>query len=126
MNSVTFGYQYWNNLISTNNYVTNLSFPDLVIGTNGNVPQNTFQKKWQFKDDIAFNRGKHSLKTGIDYLWEPVLGGFFLTDATPVISFFDDPLTILSNTTKYPQGFTTTPCTRCCSAPIPRSPMWVR
>ena len=98
VNSVTFGYQYWNNLISTNSYVPNLSFPDLTIGTNGNVPQNTFQKKWQFKDDIAFNRGKHSFKTGVDFLYEPVLGGFFLTDATPVISFFDDPLTILSNT----------------------------
>ncbi|HUJ50679.1 MAG TPA: carboxypeptidase regulatory-like domain-containing protein, partial [Bryobacteraceae bacterium] len=107
VNSVTFGYQYWNNLISTNSYVDNLSFPDLATGTNGNVPQNTFQKKWQFKDDIAFNRGKHSLKGGVDFLWEPVLGGFFLTDATPVISFFDDPLTILSNTTKYPQGFAT-------------------
>ena len=71
------------------------------------MPQQTFQKKWQFKDDIAFNHGKHSFKTGFDYLWEPVLGGFFLTDATPVISFFDDPLTILSNATKYPQGFAT-------------------
>jgi hypothetical protein len=107
VNSVTFGYQYWNNLISTANYVDNLSFPDLTIGTNGNVPQNTTQKKWQFKDDIAFNRGKHAFKAGVDYLWEPFLGGFFLTDATPVISFFDDPLTILSNTTKYPQGFAT-------------------
>ena len=107
VNSVTFGYQYWNNLIATDNYVPNLTFPDLVVGTNANVPQNTFQKKWQFKDDIAFNHGKHSFKTGVDYLWEPVLGGFFLTDPTPVISFFDDPTTTLSNKTKYPQGFAT-------------------
>ena len=107
VNSVTFGHQYWNNLISTDNYVTNLTFPDLTVGTNGNVPQQTFQKKWQFKDDLAISHGKHSFKMGVDYLWEPVLGGFFLTDATPVISFFDDPLAILSNTTKYPQGFAT-------------------
>jgi hypothetical protein len=107
VNSATVGYQYWNNLIATNSYVPNLSFPDLSIGTNGNVPQQTFQKKWQFKDDIALNRGKHAFKVGLDYLYEPVLGGFFLTDATPVISFFDDPLTILSNTAKYPQGFAT-------------------
>ena len=107
VNSITVGYQYWNNLISTNSYVDNLSFPDLAIGTNGNVPQNTTQKKWQFKDDIAISRGKHSLKAGIDFLWEPFLGGFFITDATPVISFFDDPTTILSNTTKYPAGFAT-------------------
>jgi hypothetical protein len=107
VNSLTFGYQYWNNLIATNSYLPNLTFPDLTVGTNGNVPQNTFQKKWQFKDDFAFNHGKHSMKMGVDYLWEPVLGGFFLTDATPVISFFDDPLAILSNTTKYPEGFAT-------------------
>ncbi len=107
VNSLTFGYQYWNNLIATNSYVPNLTFPDLQVGTNANVPQNTFQKKWQFKDDIAFNHGKHSFKTGVDYLWEPVLGGFFLTDPTPVISFFDDPTTILTNTAKYPQGFAT-------------------
>jgi len=71
------------------------------------VPQQTFQKKWQFKDDIAISRGKHSFKAGVDFLFEPILGGFFVTDATPVISFFDDPTTILSNTTKYPQGFAT-------------------
>jgi hypothetical protein len=107
VNSVTFGYQYWNNLIATDTYHTNLSFPDLQVGTNANVPQQTFQKKWQFKDDIAFTRGKHSFKTGVDYLWEPVLGGFFVTDPTPVVSFFDDPIAILGNATKYPQGFAT-------------------
>ncbi len=107
VNSFTAGYQYWNNLISTGNYLTNLSFPDLQVGTNANVPQQTFQKKWQFKDDIAITHGKHSFRTGVDYLSEPILGGFFITDATPVISFFDDPTTILTNTAKYPQGFAT-------------------
>jgi hypothetical protein len=107
VNSVTIGYQYWNNLISTDNYIVNLTFPDLGVGTSGNVPQQTFQKKWQFKDDIAVNYGRHSLKTGIDYLWEPILGGFFITDATPVIAFFDDPTVILTNKSKYPQGFAT-------------------
>ncbi len=103
VNSFTTGYQYWNNLISTTNFVDNLSFPDLQVGTNANVPQQTFQKKWQFKDDISITRGKHSFQTGVDSLWEPVLGGFFLTDPTPVISFFDDPTTILTNTAKYPR-----------------------
>jgi hypothetical protein len=108
VNSPTFGYQYWNNLISTNSYVPNLSFPSLAVGTNGNVPQETFQKKWQFKDDLAINRGPHAIKTGVDFLWEPWLGGFFITSATPQISFFDDPLTMINNTTgKYPQGLST-------------------
>jgi len=107
VNSATIGYQYWNNLISTSDYFTNLTFPDLTVGTNANVPQNTFQKKWQFKDDYAFNHGSHSFRFGVDFVYEPVLGGFFVTDPTPVISFFDDPTTILTNTTKYPEGFAT-------------------
>jgi len=107
VNSFTAGYQYWNNLIATNNYSTDLSFPDLTVGTNANVPQNTFQKKWQFKDDVAITEGKHSLRMGFDYLWEPVLGGFFLTDPTPVISFFQDQLAILANPSLYPQGLST-------------------
>jgi Carboxypeptidase regulatory-like domain/TonB dependent receptor len=107
VNSLTFGYQYWNNLISTNSYVPDLSFPDLTVGTNANVPQQTFQKKWQFKDDIAFTRGQHSFKAGVDFLYEPTLGGFFLTDATPVISFFADPITMLDNPSEYPEGLST-------------------
>ncbi len=108
VNSATVGYQYWNNLIDANQFVPNLSFPDLSVGTNPNVPQESVQKKWQFKDDIAITHGKHSFKMGFDYLWEPTLGGFFVTDPTPVIAFFDDPSTIINNTNgKYPQGFAT-------------------
>jgi len=107
VNSATVGYQYWNNLISANTFVPNLSFPDLSAGTNPNVPQESYQVKWQFKDDIAITHGKHAFKTGFDYLWEPKLGGFFITDPTPVITFFDDPTAILSNKTAYPQGLAT-------------------
>jgi len=107
VNSFTAGYQYWNNLIDTNQFVPNLAFPDLSAGTNPNVPQQSYQRKWQFKDDIAITKGKHSFKFGFDYLWEPIVGGFFVTDPTPVLTFFDDPTTILSNKTLYPQGLAT-------------------
>ena len=107
VNSFTAGYQYWNNLINANTFVPNLAFPDLSAGTNPNVPQQTYQRKWQFKDDVAWTKGTHSLKFGVDYLWEPILGGFFVTDPTPVLSFFDDPTTILSNKTEYPEGLQT-------------------
>ena len=107
VNSATAGYQYWNNLIDATKFVPNLAFPSLSVGTNPNVPQESYQRKWQFKDDIAITHGSHSFKMGVDYLWEPRLGGFFITDPTPVISFFDDPSTILSNKTLYPQGFAT-------------------
>jgi len=107
VNSFTAGYQYWNNLIDANVFVPNLAFPDLSAGTNPNVPQQSYQRKWQFKDDMALNKGAHSLKFGFDYLWEPIVGGFFVTDPTPVLTFFDDPTTILTNKTLYPQGLQT-------------------
>jgi len=107
VNSVTVGYQYWNNLIDATSFVPNLAFPDLNAGTNPNVPQQSYQKKWQFKDDFAFNKGKHALKMGMDFLYEPIVGGFFITDPTPSLTFFDDPTTILSNKTAYPQGLQT-------------------
>ncbi len=107
VNSFTAGYQYWNNLIDANQFVPNLSFPNLSAGTNPNVPQESYQAKWQFKDDYSINHGAHSFKFGVDYLYEPKLGGFFVTDPTPAISFFDDPTKILSDPADYPQGLAT-------------------
>jgi hypothetical protein len=107
VNAFTAGYQYWNNLISADKFVANATFPSVSIGTNPNVPQESYQVKWQFKDDIAITKGKHSFKFGFDFLNEPKLGGFFVTDPTPVISFFDDPTKILANKTTYPNGFAT-------------------
>jgi hypothetical protein len=107
VNSVTVGYQYWNNLIDSTIRANNISFPDASLGTNINVPQQSFQKKWQFKDDLSISRGKHTFKVGFDYLYEPVLGGFFENNPTPTISFFADPSAILADKVNYPQGFAT-------------------
>jgi hypothetical protein len=108
VNAMTFGYQYWNNVIdSTKKYPTVSFASGEYFGTNGNVPQQTFQKKWQFKDDISITHGKHNFKMGYDYVWEPALAGFFEFTPTPSVTFLDDPSTILSNTAKYPQGFQT-------------------
>jgi hypothetical protein len=107
VNSVTMGYQYWNNLIDSNKYVPNMAFPGLYFGTNGNVPQQTSQAKWQFRDDMAVNKGDHSLKFGVDFVWEPKLKGFFMYNATITLTFLDPPSVILGNSAKYPQGFAT-------------------
>lgn len=107
VNSFTVGYQYWNNLIDSTTRALNFTFPDATFGTNVNVPQQSFQKKWQFKDDLSITRGKHSFKVGFDYLWEPVLGGFFENNPTPTLTFFDDPSKILSDKADYPLGFAT-------------------
>jgi TonB dependent receptor len=71
------------------------------------VPQESFQKKWQFKDDLSITRGRHTFKMGFDYLYEPILGGFFENNPTPTITFFDDPSKILSDKADYPLGFQT-------------------
>lgn len=107
VNIATVGYQYWNNLIDSDLRVPRYVFPGESFGTNTNVPQQSFQRKWQFRDDLAITHGKHTFKTGFDYLWEPLLGGFFIFNPTTQVNFFDDPSVILSNKTLYPQGFQT-------------------
>jgi len=112
INAVTVGYQYWNNLIDSKQKVPTFTFPGsggtpISFGTNTNVPQQSIQKKWQLRDDLSMIKGRHSFKTGFDYVWEPELGGFFEFNPTLEIDFFDDPSVITTNAAKYPQGFAT-------------------
>ncbi len=108
VNSATIGYQYWNNLIDSTIRANNITFGGgETLGTNVNVPQQSFQKKWQFKDDLSITKGRHNFKVGFDYLYEPTLGGFFENNPTPTITFFDDPSKILSDKADYPLGFQT-------------------
>jgi len=111
VNSFTAGWQYWNNLIDSTTRAPLVTFlptsENISFGTNGNVPQQSYQKKWQFRDDISFTQGKHGMKFGVDYLWEPQLGGYFEFNSTLALEFQDLPSTILNNTTLYPAGFNT-------------------
>lgn len=107
-NSFTAGFQYWNNLIASDISAPLVTFPKSIsFGTNTNVPQQSYQRKYQFRDDMAYTTGNHGLKFGVDYLWEPSLGGFFKFNSTLEIDFNDFPSTILNNKTLYPQGFQT-------------------
>jgi hypothetical protein len=107
VNQSTFGYQYWNNLIDSSISVPLVVFPGSSFGTNTNVPQQSFQRKWQFKDDISKTFGKHTLRAGVDYIWNPVEGGFFKFSSTLEIDFAKKPSDILDNPGTYPQGFAT-------------------
>ena len=107
VNQFTFGFQYWNNLIDSNISAPLVTFPDASFGTNTNVPQQSFQRKWQFKDDISKTIGRHTLNAGADYIWNPVEGGFFEFSSTLEIDFADDPSVITTNAAKYPQKFAT-------------------
>lgn len=108
VNTITAGYQYWNNLIDSETKVPNLAFPNnIYFGTNGNVPQQSFQRKWQVRDDLAIAMGRHSFKFGFDFVNVPKLGGFFQTPPTLNLTFQDLPSKITTDRVLYPQGFAT-------------------
>ena len=98
VNQATFGFQYWNNLIASNISSPLVTFNANAesFGTNTNVPQQSYQRKWQFKDDFSKAMGKHTLKGGVDYIWNPVEGGFFEFSSTLEIDFSLNPTDILS------------------------------
>ena len=96
VNSFTFGYQYWNNIIN----VTTPNQPYITFasgewfGTNDNVPQQSFQRKWQWRDDLSKTIGKHTLKGGVDFIYNQALGGYFDANSTLEIDFNTDPSVI--------------------------------
>ncbi|HWW75563.1 MAG TPA: hypothetical protein VNZ44_09205, partial [Pyrinomonadaceae bacterium] len=70
VNQFIYQYSTFDNRINATTDLPNLTFPNgIVVGRNGNVPQQTIQKKHQFRDDISHNRGNHSFKFGADFVW---------------------------------------------------------
>jgi hypothetical protein len=106
-NQFSLGFQYWNNLIDSSTRTPLFTFPlnanTIQFGTNTNVPQNSIQRKYQFKDDLAKTIGHHTFKTGVDYIWTPFMGGFFEFNPTLEIDYGQLPSAILA----LPQGFQT-------------------
>ncbi|HEY6271031.1 MAG TPA: TonB-dependent receptor [Terriglobales bacterium] len=104
INQFTFGFQYWNNLIDSTGRTPLFTFPTgIEFGTNTNVPQNSIQRKYQFKDDVAKSVGKHTFKTGFDFIYTPFMGGFFEFNPTLELDYSLLPSQILA----LPQGFQT-------------------
>jgi outer membrane receptor protein involved in Fe transport len=107
VNQFTLGYQYWNNLIASNISAPLVTFPSASFGTNTNVPQQSYQKKWQFKDDFSKTVGRHTFKSGVDFINNPIEGGFFEFSSTLEIDFAKNPSVIIGDPSTYPQGFAT-------------------
>ncbi|HVS74464.1 MAG TPA: TonB-dependent receptor, partial [Candidatus Acidoferrales bacterium] len=91
INQFTAGWQYWNNLIDSTTRAPLITFPSAQFGTNTNVPQQSIQRKFQFKDDLSKTVGKHTFKTGFDFIWTPFMGGFFEFNPTLEIDFRKNP-----------------------------------
>jgi outer membrane receptor protein involved in Fe transport len=117
VNQLTLGWQYWNNLIDSKNRAPLVTFPDAQFGTNTNVPQNSIQRKYQFKDDISKTINNHTFRAGFDYIYTPLMGGFFEFNPTLEIDFGANPTCILGvgqdaatpgcGPGAFPQGFAT-------------------
>jgi hypothetical protein len=95
LNQFTAGWQYWNNLIDSKGRTPLVTFPSAQFGTNTNVPQESIQRKWQFKDDLSKTVGKHTFQTGFDYIYTPYMGGFFEFNPTLEIDFRKNPSCML-------------------------------
>ncbi len=96
-----------NHLVGVSN-LANLSFPDgIVVGQSEHVPEHTLQRKHQFRDDLTWNRNAHGLKFGIDFAYEPVLGGFDAAESSPIYEFNFTIDQIVNNRDQFPKGFFT-------------------
>jgi hypothetical protein len=82
--------------------------PEVEVGQNVNVPQETLIRKYQVRDDFNWIVGRHNMKVGANYIDLAKLGGFFFFGANGYqVTFFDLPTNILSNPAIYPQGLST-------------------
>ncbi|HEY0760950.1 MAG TPA: TonB-dependent receptor [Pyrinomonadaceae bacterium] len=109
VNQLTYQFQTFDNRINATTDLNLLVFPDgLAVGRNGNVPQQTLQKKHQFRDDLTWNRGNHGFKFGGDVTFVPTLGGLFAFNSAPEYDFNFNADEIAANPGQFPQGFRTT------------------
>jgi hypothetical protein len=82
--------------------------PEVEVGQNVNVPQTTFIRKYQFRDDFNWTRGPHNMHFGANYIYLAKLGGSFFFGANGYqVTFLDNPSVILGNSVAYPQGLAT-------------------
>jgi hypothetical protein len=80
LNEFVYQYSYFLNTISANSALPYESFPGGVsVGQSVNTPQSTFQKKHQFRDDFSFTKGRHDLRVGASFIYEPTLDITFST-----------------------------------------------
>src|SRR4030095_4447248 len=88
VNQFTYQYSTFDNRINATTDMDLLIFPDgIAVGRNGNVPQQTIQKKHQLRDDLTWNRGNHGFKFGGDATFIPTLGGLFAFNSAPEYDF---------------------------------------
>ena len=108
VNQFTYQYSHFDNRINATSDLKLLVFPDgISVGRNGNVPQQTLQKKHQFRDDLTWNRGNHGFKFGGDFTYIPLLGGLFAFNSAAEYDFIATIEEIFSDPVTFPQNLRT-------------------
>ncbi len=83
-----------NNITANDNSKPGVITPDFTFGANLNTPQQTIQRRWQFKDDFAFRTsmwgGDHDIKAGAEIV-KSHYGGFFIPTLYGAF-YFNTPL----------------------------------
>ena len=79
LNEFIFQFADFGNNIASRSSAPNESFPNgVTIGANGNTPQTTEQRKFQFRDDFSWHKSGggglgHDFKVGVNFINEPRL-----------------------------------------------------
>ena len=109
LNDFTFHFQDFQNEILgvTDDPILIFPTPGLRLGPAPNTPQATSERKFQLRNDFSWFAGNHGLKFGTNYIHTDLGGYFYFGAFGHELTFFDDPLTITTNTARYPQGFAT-------------------
>jgi hypothetical protein len=63
------------------------------------------QQKYQFRYDAARAGGKHSVKFGVNFIHEPVLGGRLADDAETLVQLPEDPSFYVANPAQFSEDF---------------------
>ena len=87
LNEFLFQYSKFDDVIAPDSNLPTLYYPNgAVDGQNPNTPQDTHQKKYQFKDDFSWSQtlfgSHHDFKVGVGYIDEPTLSGGFSSGTT--------------------------------------------
>jgi outer membrane receptor protein involved in Fe transport len=91
LNEFVFQYSYFHNHIGENSTLPTETFPNgVAVGQSVNTPQTTDQHKFQFRDDLTWNKGRHEFKTGVSFIYEPVLDITFNSGQSPNFTHLTD------------------------------------
>ncbi len=99
LNTFVFHFQDFVNEIlpNPNGVGLTLNFPGAIsIGQNANTPQSTKERKFQFRDDISWVKGNHTMKFGANYIHTKLDGYFFFGTQGYSLTFRQTPSTIIA------------------------------